>query len=440
MHKSLFIFRQDLRLEDNLGLIEALKSSANVLPIFILDQASQEKFWKDDIRFAFLWEALTHLSGQIREQWGELRVYRGNPWEIIPEICTTEGIWHVYASRSYAPHGIHRDDQTQRALAELNIPFTLVKDFLLVEPSEVPVRKVFTPFFRLWQQALIQTQPTPFPSSPNWGKWSEHNPSEVPLSDIHTLEKHPYYTIAYLDERLKRLNVANYSESRNFPSIDGTSRLSAYLRFGLVSPRLLYTLTYSQNSQFIQELAWREFWYHIAHYFPETYHQEFLEKRRNILWENDTYLQSKIEQAETGYPLVDAAIRQLKETNFMHNRLRMVVASFITKNCLIDWRWWEKFFAKYLLDYDSAVNNGNWQWSASVGADPKPLRIFNPILQSEKFDSEAKFIKKYIPELKDISPKDIHTLNLRDIYHSPIVDQKESTKRAKEAYLGWMSH
>ena len=214
-----------------------------------------------------------------------------------------------------------------------------MKDFLLVEPSEVPVRKVFTPFFRLWQQALIQTQPTPFPSSPNWGQWSEHIPNEVPLSDIHTLEKHPYYTIAYLNERLKRLNVANYSESRNFPSIDGTSRISAYLRFGLVSPRLLYTLTYSQNSQFIQELAWREFWYHIAHYFPETYHQEFLEKRRGIHWENDTYLQSKIEQAETGYPLVDAAIRQLKETNFMHNRLRMVIASFITKNCLIDWRW-----------------------------------------------------------------------------------------------------
>ena len=234
---------------------------------------------------------------------------------------------------------MYRDEQTKQLLNEQSISFTLVKDFLLIEPEEVPVRKVFTPFFRLWQQALTHIQPTLFPDSPNWGKWSGHIKSEIPLSDIHILEKHPYYTLAYLDKRLKRLNVANYSESRNFPSIDGTSRLSAYLRFGLVSPRLLYTLTYDQNSQFIQELAWREFWYHIAYYFPETYHQEFLEKRRGINWENDTYLQSKIEQAETGYPLVDAAIRQLKETNFMHNRLRMVVASFITKNCLIDWRW-----------------------------------------------------------------------------------------------------
>lgn len=226
-----------------------------------------------------------------------------------------------------------------------------------------------------------------------------------------------------------------YSETRDFPILDGSSRLSPYLRFGIVSPREIYRRYRDGSPGFIQELGWREFWYHITHYFPETYTTAFQEKRREIAWENDPYLISKIERAETGYPLVDAAIRQLQTTGYMHNRLRMVVASFVTKNCLIDWRWGEGFFRRHLLDYDHSINALNWQWSASVGPDPKPLRIFNPLLQSERFDSEAKFIKKYLPELTSVSPKDIHTLSLDGRYHRPIVDQRASAQRAKEVYM-----
>lgn len=188
----------------------------------------------------------------------------------------------------------------------------------------------------------------------------------------------------------------------------------------------------------LSEIIWREFWYHIAYYFPFTYSLEFQERRRSIAWSQDTqdYEWKMFENARTGYPLIDAAIKQLYETNWMHNRLRMVVASFLTKNLGIDWRIGERWFKKYLIDYDEAVNIGNWQWSASVGADPKPVRIFNPLLQSEKFDPEAKFIKKYLPELENIDPKRIHSLDLKEVYYPPIVSQKESAAKAKERYKG----
>ena len=196
-------------------------------------------------------------------------------------------------------------------------------------------------------------------------------------------------------------DFSHYDEERNLPGIDGSTRLSPYIRFGIFSVREIYQKV-SENPTLFSEIIWREFWYHIAHYFPETYQLEFQEKRRSIIWKTDTEsnLWKRFENAETGYPLVDAAIRQLYETNWMHNRLRMVVASFLTKNLGYDWRIGEKWFQKYLIDYDEAVNIGNWQWSASVGADPKPVRIFNPLLQSERFDSDAKFIKKYIKELE----------------------------------------
>ena len=196
-------------------------------------------------------------------------------------------------------------------------------------------------------------------------------------------------------------DFSRYDEERNLPGVDGSTRLSPYIRFGVFSIREIYAKVW-ENPTLLSEIIWREFWYHIPHYFPETYHLEFQEKRRNITWKIDTEsdLWKRFENAETGYPLVDAAIKQLYETNWMHNRLRMVVASFLTKNLGYDWRIGEKWFKKYLIDYDEAVNIGNWQWSASVGADPKPVRIFNPLLQSERFDSEAKFIKKYIKELE----------------------------------------
>ncbi len=230
-------------------------------------------------------------------------------------------------------------------------------------------------------------------------------------------------------------DFSNYDELRNIPSIDGSTMLSPYIRFGVFSVREIYQKM-SNNPVLLSEIIWREFWYQIAYYFPFTYDLEFQERRRSIVWNADqeSYIWKQFAAGKTGYPLVDAAIRQLIETNWMHNRLRMVVASFLTKNLGIDWRIGEMWFRKYLIDYDEAVNYGNWQWSASVGADPKPIRIFNPLLQSEKFDPEAKFIKKYIPELENIDPKRIHSLELHGVYYPPIVDQKESARQARERY------
>ena len=232
-------------------------------------------------------------------------------------------------------------------------------------------------------------------------------------------------------------NFAHYDEQRNIPWIDGSTRLSPYIRFWIFSIREIYEKI-KDNQVLLSEIIWREFWYHIAYHFPFIYEYEFLERRRNILWDRDINSSKwkKFEAGETWYPLVDAAIKQLYETNWMHNRLRMVVASFLTKNLWIDWRIGEKWFKKYLIDYDEAVNIGNWQWSASVGADPKPVRIFNPLLQSERFDPEAVFIKKYLPTLKDVEPKKIHTLDLEGIYYPPIVDQKDSALEARNRYKG----
>jgi deoxyribodipyrimidine photo-lyase len=254
------------------------------------------------------------------------------------------------------------------------------------------------------------------------------------ISQIIEVPHHPFWTLALGKERMNR-DFSQYDELRNLPAVDGSTRLSPYIRFGVFSIREVYKKV-SQNPVLLSEIIWREFWYHIAYYFPCTYDMEFQEKRRTIKWRTDidSFDYQKFEKGETGYPLVDAAIKQLIKTNWMHNRLRMVVASFLTKNMGFDWKVGEKWFKKYLIDYDEAVNFGNWQWSASVGADPKPVRIFNPLLQSEKFDTEAKFIKKYLPELSEVSPKDIHELNLVGRYTRPIVDQKISASEARERY------
>jgi deoxyribodipyrimidine photo-lyase len=232
-------------------------------------------------------------------------------------------------------------------------------------------------------------------------------------------------------------DFSSYDDLRNIPWIDGSTRLSPYIRFGIFSIREIYQKV-KDNPTLLSEIIWREFWYHIAYYFPFTYEYEFQERKRSIVWlqDTDSYEWKMFEAGKTGYPLVDAAIKQLYETNWMHNRLRMVVASFLTKNLGIDWRIGEKWFKKHLIDYDEAVNFGNWQWSASVGADPKPVRIFNPLLQSERFDPDVVFIKKYLPELADIANARIHSLELGWVYCPPIVDQKESAAQARARYRG----
>jgi deoxyribodipyrimidine photo-lyase len=434
-HRSLFIFRQDLRIHDNTALIEAIKNSEEIFPIFIHDTRAIGDFWSNDARFWFIREALESMDNELRKYRWRLNIYSGKPEDIVLELITKYDINAVYTNTSYSPHGKVRDENILSICDREWVIFYSFQDFLLVEPQECEQRKVFTPYSMLWKKFLaIHSERLIIQEfQGNITKWFIPEDRKE-ISEIITVSHHPYWSISFGIIRMDR-DFSLYDDTRNIPSIDGSTRLSPYIRFGVFSIREIYRKV-QDNLVLLSEIIWREFWYHIAYYFPFTYDLEFQERKRSIVWKDDisSYEWKQFEAGKTGYPLVDAAIRQLIETNWMHNRLRMVVASFLTKNLGIDWRIGEKWFKKYLIDYDEAVNIGNWQWSASVGADPKPVRIFNPLLQSEKFDLEAKFIKKYLPELEDIDPKKIHSLDLSGLYYPPIVDQKESAREARERY------
>lgn len=434
--KSIFWFRQDLRTHDNRGLTECIKNSHNILPIFILDEHLVSWFWwLTDKRFSFLREMLENLSKEL--VWLgdiELSIFFGKPEEIIPKIVQKYSIEAVYSNRSYGRYGRARDKKIADELFLKDTVFYTCTDYLLVEPEAIPTRKVFTPYFRLWKQYLEYNREkhvvldTPSFCGISTTEWKR---AEEYISG----KKHPYFTLEFGRTRLSQYIRFDYENTRNNLDYDGTSKLSPYIRFWVFSIREIYAQAQGISETFISELAWREFWQHIAYNFPETKTVEFQENKRHIQWNQENELFDAWCRGETGYPIVDASMKQLLETNWMHGRSRMIVASFLTKDLHIDWRLGEKFFRKHLLDYDENVNFGNWQWSASVGADPKPLRIFNPSLQSEKFDPKARFILTYIPSLENELIKFIHSpIHSPLRYISPIVDHNEEQKRARELY------
>lgn len=427
--RSIFWFRQDLRVQDNTGLFEAVHNSQEVLPLFILDTNIINGFgWLSDQKFAFIREALQEVSKQLREIWGQkVIVFHGKPEEILPKLVKKYDIECIFTNTSYGSYGKSRD---AKIIELCNCKFESHKDFLLAEPQEIEQRKVFTPYYKLWQKQDFETQELEIREFHQLKTDEQHE-----AKDFISLEKHPYFTLEFWNKRLKENIRSDYDDTRNMLDKDGTSRLSPYLRFWVFSVRQIYNKAKDTNESYVSEMAWREFWWQIYYNFPNTKQEEFQEKRRHIQWSQDAKLFEKWCKWETGYPIVDAAMRQLNETNWMHGRARMIVASFLTKDMHIDWRLWEKYFREKLLDYDEAVNLGNWQWSASVWADPKPLRIFNPILQSEKFDPKAVYIKKHLPEVELESVKDIHNpLEWHLSYASPIVDHRIETKKARELY------
>ena len=432
---SIFWFRQDLRAFDNRWLIEAIKSSENILCIFILDKNIINDFLGlEDSKFLFLKEALLHLDSELEKLWGKLTIYHDFPEKIIPEICKKFEIDYLFSNKTYSTYGNKRDDIIESYCLWENIDFFRENDYLLNEPEEIEQRKVFTPYFKLWQRKLWEKEII-LEKPMNFTQVKDNFNINDFLDEIIVWEEHPYFNIDFWSTRLKSFDFVHYEDYRNDLDKDGTSRLSVYLRFWIFSVREVYLKVRDVSHTYVSELAWREFWQHINYYFPYTKKYEFQEKRRNIAWRNDKILFEKWCNGETGYPIVDAAMKQLKETNWMHWRARMIVASFLTKDLLIDWRLWEAHFQKYLLDYDENVNFGNWQWSASVWADPKPLRIFSPILQSQKFDKNAKFIRKYLPSLEDEDLKAIHDPIENDLnYIGIIVNHKEAQRLAREEY------
>ena len=444
MTKSIFRFRQDLRIDDNIWLYKLSKQDTEILPIFILDENLIDWFWTlSDPRFWFLKDALKNLDKNLKKIWLNLTIIKWTPEIIIPKIIKKLQINNIYLNKSYDKYWMQRDFTIKNFCKENSISFYDFIYNLLQDPLDIKPYKVFSPYFK----TRISKLPKNFElKKPNNCKNINSNKiqklkNNIDIIDIKDLDniitaKNKYWPVNQRKKIFENFDFSNYEHSKNFPAINWSSRLSPYIRFGIISIRHLYNIAQNQNANnYLFELGRREFRHQIAIYFPYSREKEFLEKRQKLNRQNNKQLFQKFCDAQTGYPIVDAAIRQLKETNRMHNRLRMIVASFLTKDLLIDRRRWEEFFKKHLLDYEEVVNIWNRQWSASVWADPKPIRIFSPIRQSERFDSETKFIKKRIPELKNFSPKEIHDPLNNDLkYSKPIVNHKEQTIKAKEMY------
>ncbi len=454
----LYRFRQDLRTEDNTWLRHAVHDGQQVWPIFIYDPSILDTFPKPDQRLVFVVAALEQLEKELATKWLGLDVYFWSPQELIPKITKERACEAIYLNASYGEKNLTRDATIRQRAKTENIVFRGRDDYLLVEPDRVPARKVFTPFFKLRQQVekrqslwvlpavsnIISVKSRQVASSHTSNTSSRH-PTSISyiksyLRDHGYLPKNDkYLELRPVDGRKKRGETFDrdaYEETRNFPAQDGSTKLSPYVRFWLVSPRQIYRLLAQRKSNgaacIISELAWREFWYHIAYHFPYARQLEFQEKRRGLAWENNTEHFDARKEGKTWYPIVDAWMRQLLQEWWMHNRVRMIVASFLTKDLRIDRRRGERHFANYLLDYDAQVNAWNRQRSASVWADPKPLRIFSPLLQSKRFDPDAIYIKRYCPELVWSSLTAIHDATCG----TPIVQHAVAARLAKTMYLG----
>lgn len=445
---NLVWLRRNLRLEDNLPLFKALQSSEKVQLVFILDSDILRRFPNPlDKRVMFIKNALQQIDLQLKKYGGELLVCKGRPQELIPLIAKSIGAKNVFADEDYEPSNIKRDSDVTRALENI-ADLKLYCDHLIFYPKDILKSdespfKVYTPYMKAFRQKL----------SPS--RFLKYNSLELLQGRVASFSKDLYGDTEPLLESfvipgydINRVHdicddfvlnkMSSYQEKRDYIYCDGTSKLSPYLRFGIISIRELFRIAYEKDHSFtwINELIWREFYTSILYHFPHSASSEFNSKYANIPWSQDAALLSAITNARTGYPIIDAAIKQLVTTGWMHNRARMIVASFWTKNLFLDWRLGEEFFAQYLMDYELSSNVGGWQWSASCGTDAQPyFRMFNPMLQAQKFDSSGAYIKKYIPSLRDVPTEDIHNLDSLKShgYNLPIVDYASS--RAQAIYI-----
>ena len=422
---TLFWFRRDLRLEDNTGLYYALQQEENVLPLFIFDKNILDKLEdKSDARVDFIHQQLLSISQELEKKGSSILVKYGNPEEIYRELLGEFDIQAVYTNRDYEPYAKDRDGAIDKLLKEKNIPFLTFKDQMIFEPGEIlngsgEFYKVFTPYSKVWLEKF-KTSKTQVLSNSRWNKLFHTSPFPViSLEEMGFEKTNLNIPPIKADEDI----IAHYDQTRNFPAQNGTSRLGIHLRFGTISIRRLALTAAKLNDTFLNELIWREFYMTILAYNPQVVDRAFKPQYDQIPWRNNEEEFEAWCEGKTGYPIVDAGMRELNSTGYMHNRARMIVASFLTKHLLIDWRWGETYFAKKLLDFELASNNGGWQWAAGTGTDAQPyFRIFNPESQTEKFDKDLKYIKKWIPEFGTSQ------------YPKPIVDHKFARLRALETY------
>jgi deoxyribodipyrimidine photo-lyase len=419
---TVFWFRRDLRLADNAGLYHALKENTNVLPVFIFDTEILEKLEnKEDRRVDFIHKSLQLLKSQLEELGSSLLILHGNPVAIYKKIHPKS----VYANHDYEPYARKRDSDVKDILEEKGSVYKTFKDQVIFERDEVlkddgKPYTIFTPYSRKWKATLTKFHLKSYPTEKNFANLLHINPLPLPsLEEIGFKE-----TNASFPERIVKSSIIDlYDKQRNFPAIRGTTQLSVHLRFGTVSIRKLAQVALKKNEVWLNELIWRDFYHMILWHFPHVETKAFKPPYNRIEWRNNPEEFNAWCEGRTGYPIVDAGMRELNTTGFMHNRVRMIVASFLTKHLLIDWRWGEAYFAKKLLDFDLAANNGGWQWAAGSGCDAAPyFRVFNPQLQTEKFDPKLVYILKWVPELNTTT------------YPLPIVDHKFARDRVLKTY------
>jgi deoxyribodipyrimidine photo-lyase len=417
-------FRRDLRLYDNHALHEALQSGLPVLAIFIFDQHILQTLHAQDPRISFIYQELCKINTSLKERASSLSCFKGDAQEILKQVLNEYDVKAIYANEDYEPSAIHRDEAISSFLAEKNIALKLYKDQVIFAKDEICKQDalpytMFTPYKNKWMSQLHEEL------LPNYhcetGRFLQYSKPLPLLEDLGfqaSTKKVIDYDLGHLEQ---------YESTRDVPAKNTTSYLSPHLRFGTVSIRKIVR-TVLPHTSFLNELIWREFFMQILFHFPHVVNANFRSKYNLISWRNNTKEFDAWKQGKTGYPIVDAGMRQLNESGYMHNRVRMITAGFLCKHLLIDWRWGEAYFAEKLLDYELSSNNGNWQWAAGTGCDAAPyFRVFNPITQQEKFDADRTYCRKWIPEI------DTNT------YPHPIVDHSMARTRAIETYKNALS-
>jgi len=423
---QVFWFRRDLRLDDNAALYHALKSGKPVLPLFIFDTDILNKLEdKSDKRVEFIHQEIVRLNNELKEFGSSLLVKVGKPWVVWKELLSEYSIDTVYTNRDYEPYGITRDAGINELLKDNSVRFHTYKDIVIFEKSEVlkddkTPYTVFTPYSRKWRLKLNEFYGSSYPTLKYSANFFKTDSFIIPpLKDF----GFSISDFRFPERKVKSETIAKYTERRDFPAVSGTSRLGLHLRFGTLSVRKLLKYAEQRNQTYVNELIWRDFYQQILFHFPHVAKGAFRKEYDRIEWENNEAHFASWCEGRTGYPLVDAGMRELNATGYMHNRVRMVVASFLTKHLLINWQWGEAYFAEKLLDFDLAANNGGWQWAAGCGTDAAPyFRVFNPQLQMERFDPEMKYVKHWVTEFGTGD------------YPEPIVDHKLAKDKVMAAY------
>lgn len=421
---SIFWFRRDLRLEDNIGLCHALASEHPVLPVFIFDETILTQLEdKKDRRVDYIHQVLGSINNKLKAFNARLNTFYGNPLDVFKTLSKNYAVQAVFCNRDYEPQAIKRDTEIYRFFSEHNIPLKAFKDQVIFDKNDVLKNDstpytVYTPYSKKWKKKLTEKHYKSY--DPDCTNFFRQRFTEIQSLNEFGFEKTGF---VFQSPKLDATIIDQYDKFRDYPAMRWTTELGIALRFGTVSIRKCVAFALNHNQTWLNELIWREFFMQILYHFPKVVNQSFKAKYDNIKWRNNEREFEQWCEGKTGYPIVDAGMRQLNQTGSMHNRVRMIAAGFLCKHLLIDWRWGEAYFAQKLNDYDLSANNGNWQWASGSGCDAAPyFRVFNPTVQTDKFDKKLGYIKKWVPEFGT------------DAYPEPIVEHSFARDRALKVY------